>query len=314
MKRIAGLLLLLLLYPAYLAAQNIEGGGVVISPNTTVVVASASYSGPADVVGATPLGFWGLRAMSGTYASGAGKLIKVTLLTNSHTCDILSATTGKLGNTANCSTGGDNATLWSTFCSTNCTVNTLYDQSGNALDMPTGNQEALLVPNSIGSTLPTMSCVVNHGDWYKNTTGISQAQGFFISYVSRRDANFTTQARGIFASNSLSTYTGYGASANQIEFNAGSNVDLTASDSVFHAYQSNWNNASSDVMIDGSANTGLSFSTGGLTGTMSICGNVFAAALDGSINELGIWSGTKSGTIETNLNTNQHGAANGWNF
>ena len=54
-----------------------------------------SYTGPLDAVPAVAATeCWALRACGGALAASSVKIINVTLSTNSHTCDILSAANG----------------------------------------------------------------------------------------------------------------------------------------------------------------------------------------------------------------------------
>lgn len=103
MKTLA--LVLALLAPLTALAQ----GGIGPGPGTVHSTGGGGgYTGPGDVVaGATA--WYGLRAYSAAVAAtGTQKAVKIRRASDDHLCDVLIATSGLLGNTANCGTGGDN--------------------------------------------------------------------------------------------------------------------------------------------------------------------------------------------------------------
>lgn len=283
----------------------------------------ASYQGPSDVLGATAVHFVGLRAVSAAAASSNIQLVNLGRSSDSHTCDVLAnASTGKMGNTANCSTGGDNGTLWSTWCAAsggNCApansntigVLALYDQGTAALNYTLGNTGGGITLNAIGGSNPTVSCNTSGGNWYKNITGFTQNQRFFYTMVSERTANFTTLQRGVFAANGASFAIGYDSSINNL-YISGVNT-VAASDSAFHSVGIDFNGSSTQVWVDGNSPSTITTSGGVTTGTISICANTFSQNFDGNWNEIGIWSGNLSANAVA-LSANQHGSANGWNF
>lgn len=117
--------------------------GATNTPQTAdfTITGSAGYNGLADVVGSSPLHYWGVRALSGAEATaGTAKLFNVTRNSDSHICDFLVASGGGIGAAANCSTGGENGTAWATWIgSATGIINTLYDRgSGTACDLTQG--------------------------------------------------------------------------------------------------------------------------------------------------------------------------------
>lgn len=120
----------------------------------------STYTGPGNVISGA-FAWWGLRAYNAAYASSNGKIINAVQTGNSHTCDILAASNGALGNTANCSSGGDNGQSASSFCGSTCTVDTLYDQSGNGNNITAANQPSLNL-NCV-SSLPCFAATSNQG-------------------------------------------------------------------------------------------------------------------------------------------------------
>jgi hypothetical protein len=93
-------------------------GGTATSPGVTI--SGGSYVGPGDIK--TYSEWWGLRAYSAAEAAAAtAKIVNVSRVTDSHTCDFIVATNGGFGVTANCSTGGDNGQSLATFAGTDVT-------------------------------------------------------------------------------------------------------------------------------------------------------------------------------------------------
>lgn len=294
------------------ASAQFKGGAGFGTPGFTSPAASggASYNGPGDIVSGA-LGWWGLRCYNNAYSGNVADIVDSgTGNTTGTRLQCASGVVSALVSGSACTfVTGNACSPLATTCAVACLVPTLYDQSGNSLTMvsaggggaPTSAPKIIL--NNLG-TLPSVQCIVSSGHWMRNA-GITQAQGLQISYVSNRNNNTTTLQRGVFASNGVSIYVGYSSSLATAEINAGSSADLGATDNAFHAYQAGFNGASSNLMIDGTANTGLSVGTAGLSGTMSICGNTFAANFDGYFQEVGIWAGLFSGPNETAMNNNQ---------
>ena len=97
-KLLALLLAALLLAPPLAKAQD----ATVIIPWAS---AAPTYTGPGDIVSFTA--WYGLRAYSAAVAAtGTQKAINITRASDSEVCDVLIATSGSLGLTANC-TGAD---------------------------------------------------------------------------------------------------------------------------------------------------------------------------------------------------------------
>lgn len=139
----------LLFAPLQAAAQD----SFVVIPWSAA--AAPTYTGPGDIVSFTA--WWGVRAYSGAIVTaGTQALVNLSRASDSHTCDIIVSGTGGLGNTANCSTGGDNGTAVATWCSaTTCSVTEAYDQTGNGNNVvqATGaNRPALVFVCGSGAT------------------------------------------------------------------------------------------------------------------------------------------------------------------
>lgn len=99
------------------------------------VVASIGFVGIGDLsLGVTVKQAYSVaRAYRSSWASGNGKLIKLRLIASAKTCDILTATTGLPGLTANCSSSPDNGTTlaaWQTNSTFTGTLTGINSTSG----------------------------------------------------------------------------------------------------------------------------------------------------------------------------------------
>lgn len=279
----------------------------------TAHTTTTSYQGPGDIVPSAL--FWvGLRAYNLTNADGTHKSVALTRTSDSHTCDLLIATAGNtLGTTTSCSTGGDNGTAIATWCNaTTCKIDKFYDQSGNSRDFVSTNSanEARLNTSPIAA------------EWFSATSPYCTSGSFAAAPQST--ASLVAQANTGIAPASLGAFVAYG-NPSQVGWNStntwfiydGSVVTATASDSAYHAIQAVFNGASSDAYIDGSSNT-LNAGAGG-SGSAAAC---IGATNSSNVNpisntfirEVGAWGSGFSSGNKSSMNSNQHGAANGWNF
>jgi hypothetical protein len=295
MRAFIGIALALLLAVAgpSSAQMSLTGAGGV-----KAVAAAGGYTGPADVV-ATPVHFWGLRAVSGAYAAGNGKLLNITRAIDSHACDILaSASTGGFGLTGNCGTGGDNGQTAASFCNaTTCALASLYDQ------ISTNNLSTVTAVSLNLSCIGSLPCLVFNGTSSFAADGaIAQAQPFSISSVSERTGAVTSFGT-VFESSANDFGSVYSTSANTLGCFAGTLLNGTATDSVFHAQQCVLSGASSVNYIDGTANSGNA-GVGALAGTNQIGRGL--NNLTGNINEVGMWASAFTTPQQSSMNSNQH--------
>ena len=257
----------------------------------------SSYSGPANVV-ASPVNFWGLRAVSTAYASSHGKLVNITRASDSHACDVLSSSsTGGFGLTGNCGTGADNGQSAASFCtSTTCSIATFYDQSG------TSNLTATAVSLNL-SCLNGLPCAVFNGSTsFASDSTTTQAQPLTISAVAERTGAFTSYGQ-ILDSNTNDYGLTFSTSANSIFCYGGSVVNVSALDNAPHAIQCVMTGTTtSSAVIDGTATTG-NFGTSSLGGTLQIGRGL--NNLTGNIWEIGLWGSAFNSTQYANMTTNQ---------
>jgi hypothetical protein len=299
------------------AQTNVVGGGFFGDARSR---STATYSGPADVV-ASPILFYGLRPVSLAYATATGKLANIVRASDSHACDVLAATTGGMGLTANCGTGGDNGQSASAFCNaTTCAVATLYDQSGaNAcstaacdLTQATSTKRPALTFNCVNTSLPCMT--------FNGTSSIlsrasspTQAQPFTYSSV----WNVTGACTGTFCvplvSDALGNYVAMWIQSNNLRIAIETNVSgagVTANNiftlNTWNITQAIFNSTSSILNFNGT--------TPSLTGTVGTHGMANSLNFgsdtndffNGPIVEVGVWGSGFNGTQQSNMCHNQY--------
>lgn len=255
------------------------------------------YSGPGDVVSGASM-WWGLRAYNAAYIGN--KLINVIQTSNSHTCDILAASNGGLGNTANCSTGGDNGQSAASFCGSTCNIDEAYDQTGNGNHILQATQsfQPLLVFNCIGA-LPCLQFtngeVLTAGANFTPATGVLS-----LSTVGNRASG--TGITSFVKETPSNRFVGNNGVANKWALVATGNFAVTATDASWHAGNAVTNGTSSVVNIDGSETTGSL--TANTTAGAPVVGANSGTAMDWA--EAGAWDNVAfTGTQRTNLCHNQ---------
>ena len=269
--------------------------------NQNIVAAGGSYTGPGDVVSGAKM-WWGLRAYSlatvGTKAanicnSGDANCADVNTLSNGD-FDVATATGAPL----NC--GGAGGT---------CTIKVLYDKIGincaaaNCdLTQTTIANRPTLVFNCVG----TKPCASFNGTSQRIISGgsaTSVSQPVTLSAVAINNNTGAQRSILFFAGNTLQI--AY-SSANNAQLFAGSNRGAAASTSAFHALQGVANGASSDINIDGTANTGTAGSNA-LSGTISMGDNGGSSQwFNGGITEAGASPSAFSSGQSSSMSSNQH--------
>lgn len=271
------------------------------------VTTGNTYVGLGDIVSGAAGYYDCTFAYSGTYASSNGKMCQVTRASDSHTCDILSATSGSQGNTGNCSTGGDNGqTLTAFLTSTTGTWTIAYDQSGNvSRDFVVSGGAALGVSLTGVNGLTGMSC--NGSTQYLRTLTITTiAEPTTIITVSRQPS---AAVQGVFATISNGQFIYYTAAANTAGLGGGGGgiLTATASSAAFHVLFGVFNGASPNTTLavdGGTASTGTS-SVGLGTGAWFLCAlNNGTNLLNGTVGMVVIWPSAVTGTPATNVVSN----------
>jgi len=199
-------------------------------------------------------------AISAAYASATGKLCTIIRASDSETCDILAASTGGEGLTANCS-GADNGETLATFLNaTTGKATKAYNQVTNGtLDVvqATGaNQPAVTL-----SCLSTFTCLTStaNGMNLASTTNStpSNGTGTFVGYSNRTTGTGVSADIADNASGGLGTIrrtTGTGNSCT-LAGSSGS-FNATCSDNAWHALIGGEGGASSVLRVDGTETTG----------------------------------------------------------
>ena len=300
MKRLLALALILANYPAQAFYQSRDSG-------YNVSVGVATYTGPGDVV-ASAVVWYGFRAYSSAVASGGTqKVTNIRRSSDNHTCDLLIATTGGLGNTANCSTGGDNGQTAASFCaSTNCWVATTYDQSGgnNCSGSPcdlsqatAANQPQFLQTGCSSGSLPCMQRTVGAAASVSGTAPAQTAPQSFSAVWDLYNA-----ANSDFVCASQTTPNGFNVASGAARvLGSGGGPSGTAANSAWHAVTGVLSGASSFVNVDGTQTTG---STTNRTTSADFYWGGNGALVD--MSECGMWAGALTNTQANNLYANQH--------
>lgn len=260
-----------------------------------------SYVGPGDIVSGAKA-FYGVRAYSAATATANAAAMKLIRASDSHTCDILLASTGDLGVTANCSTGGDNGTAVASWATGTVTIDTWYDQTGNGWDVFQSGS----APGFTLSCQGGKPCAVFAGSQGFDNFGSppSTAQPLSISVVAIRtggtgQSDLISGASGVFFSGSF----GSGAASGYF----GNSPTATAADSAWHALQFVVNSTSSSIRVDGTPNTGLDFGTNALDSDYYIGKQSGSSFLTGKIAEVDLLSGVAlNSTQQTALCTNEN--------
>lgn len=291
---------------AYLALIS-AGQAQFNSPAMTAVLDSGrkpAYTGTGDVITTNWKAWFGFRAF--TSATRGNKLMNVCDSTGGVdvTCvDMFSSpVTGYLVVT---SPGG-------VGCAANCTVKTLYDQSGalfcagSACDVTraTVAGRATLVPNCLNG----FACAQGGGNAYASAAVMGTlAQPMSQSGIGKRTANFTT-ILDIITDGSGNVQIGFSNVANNAIIFAGTIVSVAGvNDNVTHAINATFNGASTIYNIDGATatvNSGTQVSSGLVAAVSNGVGMNFS--------EGGINSGNLSAGNLVSLNTNMHAAYGGF--
>jgi hypothetical protein len=272
---------------------------------------SPVYQGPGDVVGGASF-FGGLRAYTAAIATaGTQKLVNVKNSVSGETCDIIVATTGGIGNLANCTLGGGTGSA-ATYCTTNtCLIDEVYDQSGNGFHMTQSNNinmPSLTVKCGVLMQLPCMS--FNGGvnfntvgtNTFPNTPGVAHT----VSVVADRGSLSANVFAEMFGTNLEQVYI---HNSNAVGFIAGANVETPITVPGFHQLQFVFNSAASMITIDNQSPVTLNPGSGGglqppaQIGSFSNSGG--ANNFSGSITEVGVWNSVFNNTQVVNMCHNQ---------
>lgn len=254
---------------------------------------AAAYIGPGNIVaGATA--WWGLRAYTTAYATGLNKIANVCIPADVTCADLNSDANGNLVIT----------TIGGSSCSVvTCTVKTLYDQTGNSNDITQATiaSRPVLTVSCLGGK-PCLTYVA--GQSLVKTSfngGVDVAQPFTI-VAAVNDTGTSTGGGGILATkaaNAAGLYANDGA-VNTIEAFAGSSLVVTAANNTWHTFGGVFNDASSNMNVDGVDNTGAAGTRAFFNNAATLGSDPNGSNFVGTIAETGLWpSGLSSGNLSS---------------
>ncbi len=312
MKRL--LLAILLLFPLSATAQFNGCPAGFCSPQSTAI--ATTYQGPGDVVSSAYT--WGscARVYNAAAASTATKLCD--LVANAAPTVVICTLRGTLAGFVDLTLCFDGVTVPAAICAAQaggiCNVSQVYDQSGSGrpFTQATAGNQPKLTFNALGG-LPGLTFTSAAASQI-NTAAVTLAQPFSYSGVMKRTSG-TTQTALIGAQGADGASCGPYSAASQ--FWVGSVTAITGvwTENAFHAVQCRMNNDGGVVVdIDATTATGSTGSTGFVATPARMGRTSGSGSLDGIIMEAGIWPVAFNATQYGNMNTNQHGVANGYNF
>ena len=225
---------------------------------------------------------------------------------DSRTCDVLLNASGGLGNTASCSNAGDNGTAVATWCNaTTCTIDILYDQTGNARHAlaNSSTNRATLTFNCVNVNRPCADFGANVA-YYNASTFPDTAQPVTVSFVAIRTGNTAAQ-NTILGRGAAPAF--FSASPNTVGAYYGTLATATANDNAWHSVQIVANGASSVISVNGTQNTGKNVGATSTGANMWIGSNSSAAGtFTGQLTELVAWSGAFGASALTSQCNNEY--------
>lgn len=238
-----------------------------------------TYTGPGDVVAGASV-WYGLRAYNVAYATGGNSAGIVCLASSFTTCQTINILT----------TGAFDAASASSFCTTQCAVKSLTDQTGGG--HPVVCASATVCPQLTFNCVGSLPCIT----FVSGNTGLATAGlvtlGTTFSYeaVAERTGNFTG-VQGIGGSAGNATNFVFWNVANEVGLCA-TCFTATASDSTLHAFTTaTTGTAASFISVDNTITTGTN-TCAGCTTTQIAFGNTNGFAMTaGVITEFGVWGG-----------------------
>lgn len=307
---------ILIAWLSFCGAANAQLAGGLQFPGPGMPAASAAaFVGVGDVVATWAA--WGSCARVFTAAQATTSTSLCDLVDTSSRaaviCTLRGSSTGFVDLAGSYCTGGlTPAAKCAAATGGVCAVAKVYDQTGNSRDWTRadGNQPTLTF-SAVGG-LPGLTCT-NAAASQMNSPSFTIAQPYSVSVVAKRTGSTGTITSILGENSGGSINFGYAASVNTANLSSPTALTATASDSAFHAMQGVANSASSELVVDGASTSGNSGTTG-ITVGVRICRSSAGNSIDGQVMEVGVWSGALNATQYGNINTNQHSAANGYNF
>jgi hypothetical protein len=261
-----------------------------------------SYTGPGDIASGAAA-WWGLRGYNAAYSTGSNPAIDIVdqALANQLTVNILS--NGKLDVSSV-------ATWVAAHTVTTIFIKKSYDQTGNGnhIDAPrTAANYPTLVLNDNGSlpagVTPGFDAVMR-----STTNSADTNEPFSASVVAQRNGAIT-EANDITIVGATPSILGFDVTSGLVRARSGTTATTSAPESTTHSIQALFNAASSIICVDGSNSTVNAGNNSTGVGPYAFPNTYHAIKFW----EAGWWLSDISSSFSA-LNTNQHSAANGWNF
>jgi hypothetical protein len=291
---------------AQLTISNVGGG---------FGAGAAAYVGPGDLsLGSATLFGSCQWSISNAYASVAtNKLCNLRRTLDSHTCDILVNSNGKMGLTGNCSTGAENGSVISTWCTagTSCVVVTLYDQSGGGQHwtQATGANQPQLTFSAINGLAALHADGVSNFNMDNALAG-AVSQPYTLAIVG---THLDTSLAFWAITNSTNVVWGFNSSGTVSSVLCNNQSDSTFTmDTNPHVFQYVCNGASGFSTVD-TTQTALNTGTQTLVSTESVhilASTTGSRQLNGYVGEIGMWSyssGANQTTMYNNARTTRWG-------
>lgn len=293
-----------------IAHAQLNGGGTGF-PGPGMPAATASYSGPGDVVSGAVLFYSCARAINAAYANGTNSLCDLadSAAPSTVICTLRVLTTGFVDLAGTYCTGGlTPAAKCAAATGGVCTVTRRYNQVSpgtNDETNTTASSQPRLTFSALGG-LPGITCTNAASSAITTTGTVTQAAPYTLMAVAMRTPSTATEG-GIFGEGGGGTVTlEYPATTNTVAYRSvATNNTATASDDSFHAFAASVPSGSnSTIVVDGSGTTAAPIGAG-ITTSMRSCRSANTTqSLNGTIMEDGLWSGAWNSTQYGDQNTN----------
>lgn len=256
---------------------------------------SPTYLGPGNLISGATV-WYGLRCY--TLANAGGNSIRIRRASDNAESDITLTSSCNL----------DTATA-SSFCNaTSCFAKTIYDQSGNGINLTqatAGNQPALLF-NCQGS----LACLNPDGARFlSGTLSGSLSQPFTEVSLVERTAAFTTEGDILFNLAATGVISGFSATTGKVfAYDSTGNISrtATAANSALHVLQFIFNGGSSNIRVNGT-DTAIVLGAAAADTAMSLLGRPAAVVpMTGFWMESGVWPSAFSTGQMTDMCNNVH--------
>lgn len=275
--------------------------GTVPTGYTSGWVPGSTYTGPGDI---QTFASWYSCAYvyKGSMASTSTNLCDLVAKTGgASVCTLRGSSSGAVDLTNPYCAGATPATACAAASGGSCVVSQAYDQTGNSrpATQATLSRMPILTFNALGG-LPCMTMIQANQNNLTTAATWAQAQPYTGSVVSEK--TITTGAGGPLITATFGiTQAGV---ANQWGVFAGTGVNLSATDNVFHAFQMTFNGASGTYNLDGTTTASINAGTGAASSNISM-GVRSGSGMSGVVCEAGWAAGDQSANFAT-MNSNQH--------